>query len=155
MKSWGQIVFMIFLLIFCVSCSSVETATNIEVYSTEILEENAEGIFEVVGYKKVNALTVIESSDNHIDTVIKAIEDHYDLDGNYLKTEVLFSLFNKSMVTRVEDDREHIEELNKPTAILIPDEELMDIRIKELTVKEKERVEKHILSLWEGSKGKQ
>ncbi|RSL29908.1 hypothetical protein D7Z54_28640 [Salibacterium salarium] len=106
------------------ACGNVEKIENIEVFVIETLEENDEGFSETTGYKKVNAITNIEESENHLETDSKVIEDFYDIEGNYIRTEIIHSNFNKSKVTQAEDGEERKEEIQEPSTILIPDDNI-------------------------------
>lgn len=129
-----------------VACGNVEKTEHIEVYVIEILEENDEGFSEIAGYKKVNAITIIEASENHVETDIKAIEDFYDTEGNYIRTEIIHSKFDKSHVTKAEDSEERKEEIQAPSTILIPDENIEYFQFDDMTEDEKEKVKDHVLS---------
>ncbi|MBP3953517.1 hypothetical protein [Bacillus suaedae] len=70
------------------ACSSTESVQHIEVFITPTFTEQDNSISEVSGYKKVNSITTIEEGKNHLKTDQKQVEDFYDLDGQYLKTEI-------------------------------------------------------------------
>ncbi len=128
------------------ACSSVEKIQHIEVFVAETSEQDDEGFFVTTGYKKVNSITSIEEGKHYIKTDIKSIEDFYDKEGNYLRTEIIHSTFNKSYVTQKEDAESLKEEIQKPSAILIPDENIelfkLDVKTKEV----EEKVKEHVLS---------
>ncbi len=138
---------LLLLSIFLLSaCSNVEKVQHIEVFVIETLEQNGEGFFETTGYKKVNSITSIEEGKNHIKTDIKAIEDFYDTEGNYLRTEIMHSSFNKSNVTQAEDGENRKEELQEPSTILIPDENIEQFKLDNMSKEDKEKVKEHVLS---------
>ena len=128
------------------ACNDVQKGQHVEVYTIETLEQNDEGIWEKDGYKKVNVINSSEESDKQIKTDIKAIEDYYDLKGNYIRTEVIYSYYNKSLVTLYEEGDERKKELSEPSTILIPDDNLEHFSLDDLTKEEKKRVKEHILS---------
>ena len=128
------------------ACSNVEVTQHIEVFVTETSEENEEGFFEKTGYKKVNSITTIEESENHIKTDIKAIEDYYDREKNYLYTKIIHSTFTKSNTTLNEDGKDLKKELQQPSTIMIPDDHLEGFQLDHLTDEEKEKVKEHVLS---------
>ncbi|WP_438313631.1 hypothetical protein [Sporosarcina sp. FA9] len=128
------------------ACSNVEKVQHIEVFVTETSEQNNEVFFESTGYKKVNSITSIEEGKNHIKTDIKAIEDFYDTKGNYIRTEIIHSSFNKSNVTQAEDGENRKEELQEPSTILIPDKNFEQFKLDNMTNEEKEKVKEHVLS---------
>ncbi|UVI29230.1 hypothetical protein [Paenibacillus spongiae] len=135
--------FTIFLLS---ACSNMGKIQHIEVFVAEISERNDEGFFVTTGYKKVNAITTIEEGKNHIKTDIKAIEDFYNIEGNYIKTEIIHSNFSKSNVTLAEDGDSRKEVLQEPSTILIPDDKIEHFQLENMTEEEKEKVKVHVLS---------
>ncbi|MEC1716266.1 hypothetical protein [Schinkia azotoformans] len=139
----GSLMISIFLLS---ACSNVEKVQHIEVFVTETSEQNDEGFFETTGYKKVNSITSIEEGKNHIKTDIKAIEDFYDTEGNYLRTEIIHSSFNKSNVTQAEDGENRKEELQEPSTVLIPNENIEQFKLDNVSKEDKEKVKEHVLS---------
>lgn len=147
MKSNFLIISSLMISIFLLSaCSNVEKVQHIEVFVTETSEQNDEGFFETTGYKKVNSITRIEEGKNHIKTDIKAIEDFYDTEGNYLRTEIIHSSFNKSNVTQAEDGENRKEELQEPSTVLIPDENIEQFKLNNISEEDKEKVKEHVLS---------
>lgn len=128
------------------ACSNVEKVQHIEVFVAEILEQNDKGFSVKTGYKKVNAITTIEEGRNHIKTDIKAIEDFYDTEGNYLKTEIIHSNFNKSYVTLADDGDNRKGVLQEPSTILIPDDNIEHFRLENITEQERKKVNDHVLS---------
>ena len=128
------------------SCSNAEEVQHIEVYVTETSEKNEEGRWENSGYKKINSISTVVKGENHINTNIKAIEDYYDKDGNYIKTKVIHSTFEKSEVTKAETGQDQKEELQEPSTILIPDDPQEHFQLENMTEEEKEKVKEHVLS---------
>ncbi|WP_033542745.1 hypothetical protein [Planococcus sp. CAU13] len=128
------------------ACGNVENIQHVEVFVIETLEENDEGISEITGYKKVNAITYTETSENHVETDIKAIEDFYDTEGNYIRTEIIHSTFDKSHITKAEDGEDRKEEIQEPSTILIPDESMEQFKFYDMTKEEEEKVKEHVLS---------
>jgi hypothetical protein len=111
----------------------------------ETTAENKDGFFSINGYKKVNAITMIKTSDNHMNTDVKALEDFYDIEGNYLKTVVLHSTFNKSKVTLSEEGEESTKELQEPSTILIPVDKRGGFVLNQMTEEEKKNIKEHVL----------
>ncbi|RXJ04570.1 hypothetical protein DS745_04075 [Anaerobacillus alkaliphilus] len=147
MENLRSICFIGLVLCLLAACSSTETIEHIEVFVINTSEQNNAGFFGTTGYKKVNAITLIEDGKHHIKTDIKAIEDFYDINGAYLKTEIIQSKHQRSKVTLAEDGEDIKQELGQPSTILIPDDHLQDFRLDDLTDNEKEKVRKHVLSL--------
>lgn len=147
MKRISLIVGLLLLSIFILAaCGNVEKFQHIEVYVMETLEQNEEGYFKTTGYKKVNAITSTEASEKYAKTDIKAIEDIYDTDGNYIRTEIIHTKFDKSYITRAEDGDERKVEIHDPSTILIPDEIIQHYKLENMTKEEKEKVKEHVLS---------
>lgn len=116
---------------------------NYEAFIIETMEQNDEGMFVKTGYKKVNAITIVEEGKHHLNTEVKVIEDHYDLKGDYLKTELIYSKSDKSKLLYTEDGNEQKETLQEPSTILVPDE-LEESRSIKLTEEEQLRVKEHV-----------
>ncbi|MBU8907515.1 hypothetical protein [Desertibacillus haloalkaliphilus] len=145
-RKFMQMTFLVLIVFLLSACGRTETFQHIEVFVTETSEQNDEGYYETTGFKKVNVITTIEEGNNHIATDIKAIEDFYDLDGRYIKTEIIHSEFNRSKVTNVEDGDERKEELQEPSTILLPDETVDHFQLENMTEEEEEKVKNHVLS---------
>lgn len=128
------------------ACSTAEKYQHIEVFVIETSEQNNEGYFEKTGYKKINSITTIEEGKNHIKTDIKAIEDFYDIDGKYIKTEILHYTYEKSKVTLVEKGEDKKVELQEPSTILIPETNVEYFQLENMTDEVKEKVKEHVLS---------
>lgn len=136
--------FIMIFLILLSACSTTEKVEHIEAFVIQTLEENTEGFYETVGYKKVNSVTNSEVGKNHAKTDVKAIEDFYDLEGGYVKTEIIHSSFKKKVIDLVGEETNLKVELQLPKTILIPDGNKEEIL---LTKAEKEEVKKHVLSI--------
>ncbi|MED4018884.1 hypothetical protein [Sutcliffiella cohnii] len=141
-----KVCLLILLLLIMAACGKGEIVETIEVFVVETSEENEEGIYETTGYKKVNAITTTEERKNHIKTDIKAIEDYYDTEGNYIKTEVFHSNFKSSTVIDIDSEMNKKEELKTPSTILIPEDSSTDYLFNNMTDEEKEQVKEHVLS---------
>ncbi|WP_404430918.1 hypothetical protein [Sutcliffiella horikoshii] len=144
--SFFKISLLIVSIILLNACSKVEEVQHISVFVSETSEQDDEGFFVTTGYKKVNSITSIEESKHHVKTVIKSIEDFYDIEGNYLRTEIIHSTFNKSYVTQKEDAESLKEEIQKPSTILIPDENIELFKLDNKTKDVEEKVKEHVLS---------
>lgn len=133
-----------FLLI---ACSNVEKYEHVEVFVVETMDESKSEIpYETTGYKKVNAITNMEEGKNYIKADIKSIEDFYDVDGNYTKTEIIHSYATTSNVTNVTHGDNLKEVLQEPTTILIPTDEKGPFRVDDLTEEQKEQVKNYVQS---------
>ncbi len=111
------------------------------------MEKNNEDMFETSGYKKVNAITYtgeINEVQKQGENDIKSIEDFYDVEGNYVKTEITHVTFNG------ESEEEHKGEIQEPSTILISDEDIEDFELDNLSEEEQEKVKEHVLSIVEG-----
>lgn len=135
------------VIIFLLSaCGNVEKIQNIEVFC-----------IETAGYMKVNAISSIEEGKNYIKTDIKSIEDFYDREGNYIETEITHSTSTISKVTQVLNDKNRKKKLQKPSTILISDEDVENYKLENseiesmaleytLTEEERDKVKEHVLS---------
>lgn len=143
----GKLITLCIISIYLLSaCSNTEKYQHIEVFAIETSEQNNEGFFEKTGYKQINVITTIEEGKNHVKTDIKAVEDFYDIDGKYIKTEILHYTYEKSKVTLVEKCEDKKVELQEPSTILIPETNIDYFQLDNMTDEEKEKVKEHVLS---------
>ncbi|WP_248512790.1 hypothetical protein [Sporosarcina sp. NCCP-2222] len=153
---------LIVLLILSISllfgCSKVERIQHIEAFFTETSEERENGLFEKNGYVRVNAITTNEEGKNYIKTDSKTIEDFYDLQGDYLNTEVKHVTTTTSKVTQTGNTKIRNKKLHQPSTILITDEDVKNFQAENtmviehfsldpMTDEEKEAVKGHVLSI--------
>ena len=141
-----KIVFVSFVIFLLSACGNVERVEHIEVYMAETTEQNDDGLHEITGYKKVNAITTIEEDKKYVKTDIKAIEDFYDTEGKYIKTEIIHSTFNKSHITQVEEGENRREDFHEPSTILLQKDDLKTYQLDNLSEGEEEEVKEHVLS---------
>ncbi|RJE87041.1 hypothetical protein D3P07_17885 [Paenibacillus sp. 1011MAR3C5] len=128
------------------SCGSMDVVRHIEVFVHESMEVNEEGDYEVTGHIKANAITTSEESKNLLRTDVKMIEDYYDSDGNFIKSEVSHSRSHKSDISITDGGFSHKKELQEPSTIFIPEEGYEQFRMKDMSDEEKEIVKEHVLS---------
>lgn len=141
---WVCLISSIILLLG--ACSQAEEVQHIEAFGIEVLEQNAEGLYEPVGYKKVNAITTTKENKNYTRVDLKTVEDFYDTEGNYTKTVVTHEQSYKSNVLDTRDGFRRTEELHEPSTILIPEEDAANFRGDQLSVDEREQLKKHVQS---------
>ncbi|WP_168119998.1 hypothetical protein [Paenibacillus sp. HB172176] len=137
------------LMLLSTACGSVERTEHIESFTIENSEKQDNGMFEVTGYKKVNSVSLIEESDNHMESDVKMVEDYYNSDGIFLKSIFTYGHGTLSKLTRATDSDEQKLELSEPSTILAPDLEGDNFKGVELTAEEKVRVKEHVLSFME------
>ncbi|OBZ12814.1 hypothetical protein A7975_14335 [Bacillus sp. FJAT-26390] len=140
---WSLITAVFVLLSACGDGVKVE---HIEAFAMETSEENEEGIYERTGYLKSNSISIIVEGKNFIKSEIKSIEDFYDKDGNYMKTEIKHSKGGITQITEVENGNTLKKELLEPSTILIPDENIVHVQRYELSDDEKKQLKEHVLS---------
>jgi hypothetical protein len=138
------------------ACSQTEKYETIEVLVIEIFNDNQndKGIFETTGYKIVNAITIMEEGKTHIKSDIKSIEDFYDMEGNYIRTEIRHSYANKSKMLMTEEGINLKEELQEPSTILISPDNAKNFKLKNMTQEEKAQVKEHVFAYVEMLKEK-
>ncbi|MBB4825028.1 hypothetical protein HNO89_002254 [Sporosarcina luteola] len=152
----GKWLYLLILSVFLLSaCSDVEKVQHIEVFFMETSDDDS---FEKNGYIKVNAITSIEEGKNYTKTDSKSIEDFYDLQGNYMNTEVTHTTSTISKVTQNGKTKNRNKQLQEPATLLISDDDVESFKGKNtapieffsldsMTDEEKEIVKKHVLSL--------
>ncbi|CAG7630159.1 hypothetical protein PAESOLCIP111_03174 [Paenibacillus solanacearum] len=80
---------------------------------------------------------------------IKSIEDFYDMEGNYLQTEIIHSYSNKSKLLLTEENTLK-ETIHEPSTILItPDNAKKNLKLNNMTQEEKAQVKEHLLAFME------
>jgi hypothetical protein len=135
--------YFIFLYILVVSACSSQTFESVEAFEIDTLEVNDQGTYDITGYKKVNSITVTSESRSAVKAEIKAIEDHYDHNGKYLKTVLLHSesSLNKSNDTVTGDEKEIIlfEPLTLQVDYTLSEDDKK--QIKELVLRHLEKID--------------
>ncbi|MFC6333055.1 hypothetical protein ACFP56_10505 [Paenibacillus septentrionalis] len=146
--------FLIYLIgaLFLISCQSdngnavaVEKET-IESFSTRELEMNNDGLYEPVGYTKVNSITYIKENKHIIITHVRAVEDYYDLNDNYNKTVVVDSFYEKLKINHYVTSYDKKYEVAGPLTIHTPDHDDLFSSV-DLTSNESEDIKNHILKI--------
>lgn len=145
-----KIFLFVVTLLLISACSQTEKYETIEVFAIETFDDNQndKGFFERTGYKIVNAITTIEEGKTHIKSDIKSIEDFYDIEGNYFKTEIIHSYASKHKLTFTEEGNTIKETTHEPSTILItPDNnEKNNLKLSNMTHGEKAQVKEHVLA---------
>jgi len=103
------------------SCGSTEVIRHYEVFMSDSMERNEEGDFETTGYSKANAITTTESRKGLLRTDVKMIEDFYDLEGHYIKTEISHTRSHMSDISVTDGGFRLKKELQEPATIFIPE----------------------------------
>lgn len=117
-KTWVKIIAIVTLISLVVSTSfnsvyAESTSLNDEVSTTEVLiienmsdHPNEKGFYEKNGYVVMNSTTKVTSKASYpILIEVQSVEDNYDLQGNYINTQVKHSVINNDFklgVTRTE-----------------------------------------------------
>jgi len=140
-------VFMLTILLIS-GCEKNERYETIEVFGIETLadEQNDEGIFDETGYKLVNAITIIEEGKTYIKTDVKSIEDYYDMEGNYIETEITHSYYSRSKMLLTEDGNTVKAKLQEPSTMLTSPDNAGHFKSIHMTQEEKDKVKKHVLA---------
>lgn len=145
---WMKLIFFTTTVLFLVACNEAEIETEtyeeIEVYMTGF-EKNG----RITGYKRVNAITIKEVGEDFLKTDVKSVEDFYDSEGNYLRTEIKHSRSDSSKIFNKENKQTLTKEFEEPATILIPNDVLGQFDLPEMTADEKKQVKEHVLLLME------
>ncbi|NOU73748.1 hypothetical protein GC098_20395 [Paenibacillus sp. LMG 31458] len=146
-----KICLFMFTFLLISACSQTEKYETIEVFTIETLDDNQndKGFFERTGYKIVNAITTIEEGKTHMKSDIKSIEDFYDMEGNYLQTEIIHSYSNKSKLLLTEEGNTLKETIQEPSTILITPDNAKNLKLNNMTQEEKAQVKEHLLAFME------
>ncbi|WP_035663190.1 hypothetical protein [Halalkalibacter akibai] len=124
-------------LLYLSGCNT-QTYEAVEVFQIDLLELSDQSkAYDQSGYKIVNSITTTSETRNMLKADIKAIEDHFDPNGNYVKTVILHS---KSTLNKLNDtltDHQREEILDQPSTIFFEEEfneaerELVKARVME------------------------
>ncbi|MFX3632852.1 MAG: hypothetical protein ACE3L7_05350 [Candidatus Pristimantibacillus sp.] len=141
----------VIMMVICVlvGCASKEKHETVEVYSVESLSDStdSEGMYTPIGHKLVNAITIIEESKNGKKWELFVVEDHYDLDGDFMESSIEYGQGSKDFVTEhMTSDGDKMNS-DKPLTILTTELIDKDFKARDLSDLEKEQVKKHILNL--------
>ncbi|MFF2752632.1 hypothetical protein ACFVR1_02600 [Psychrobacillus sp. NPDC058041] len=134
------------------ACGHVEKNEHVEAFIVETFGKSVgpgPGLSEITGYQKVNAITNMQEGKNYLKADIKSIEDFYDTEGNYIKTEIKHTYHTISYVTNVVHGDNLKEEVQKPSTILLPNNKQDSFALINMTEEEKEQVKNHVLSYTE------
>ena len=147
-----KISLFMFTFLLISACSQSEKYETIEVYAIETFDDNQndKGLYEQTGYKIVNAMTTIKEGETYINSEIVSIEDFYDMEGNYIQTNIIHTNSNKSYLLHTEEGNTHKETIHEPSTILItPDNVKNNFKLIKITQEEKALVKEHLLAFME------
>ncbi|GMK37061.1 hypothetical protein PCCS19_01140 [Paenibacillus sp. CCS19] len=152
LMSLVMICLFMFTFLLISACSQIEKYETIEVFAIDTLDDhqNDEGFFERTGYKIVNSITAIEEGKNHIKSDIKSIEDYYDRNDKYLRTEMIHSYSYKSKLLLTDEGNTLKDTIYEPSTILItPENAKNNLKLTNMTQEEKIQVKDHVLAFVE------
>ncbi|MGQ7280658.1 hypothetical protein ACT91Q_22275 [Brevibacillus thermoruber] len=123
-----------------------ETIKNVEAYSIETLsdEPNDDGLFEVTGYKQVNAITEITADANQIKTKMFKVEDYYDRNSNYINTVVTSEEFENDYNTGEAKAKKQTKQYDKAMTISVNKSEKNTLSSTDLTNTKRISVQKNV-----------
>lgn len=75
------------------------THRTVESFVTNVIDEGQDGQLVLTGSKKVNSITQITEDTNTIKTKITALEDYYDLNGQYINSKLKVEEFSNDYLT--------------------------------------------------------
>lgn len=149
-----------FVLFFGITAPSIshaqtsdETTSHITVESFEMenlsSEQNNDGLYENIGSKKVNSITEITEGKNSIQTKITALEDFYDLEGEFQKSVFKIDVFTNDYSTGKAKHKFQVKEFDTPQTIenVTKSTKITEPKIKTLTDTEKNTVTTHLKKL--------
>lgn len=85
----------------------------------------------------MNSITALAENKNYTSSETKMVVDYYDLDGKYVKSEIVHSKFSKSHITMVEDgdDRKKSFRSHQPLSSLMTIYKIFDPVLYQMTIK--------------------
>ena len=136
--------------------NNTENQRTIESFEIETFSEttNSEGINEISGSKKVNAITEINANEDSVSTIITSAEDYYDINGKFLKSLISVQKFNNDYVSGEATIEKSEKEISKPQTILNYSESkiVKEANDKKLTNENKLTIDKHLQKLIKNKK---
>ncbi|PZD97269.1 hypothetical protein DNH61_02615 [Paenibacillus sambharensis] len=147
MKFFKILILTMIILVLFSACHNgnqkmIEKET-VEGFIIETTELNGETV-KTTGYMKVNAITYIYESEHKISTRIRAIEDYYDIDGNYQKTIIFDNSIENNKMLLTKDTDEAKEEAVGPLTIHLPDG-TTEFKSDELTAEQINDIREHVI----------
>lgn len=117
MKRIFSVILSIGIVLLC-SCQQPDPS--------DVEKETVEGfILETLdgtdGYKKVNSITNMKENKHVLAARVRVIEDYYDSNGDYIKTEILHTFSKKNKMLQTIDGDDTREEVSGPLTIHLPD----------------------------------
>ncbi|MFS0726614.1 hypothetical protein [Paenibacillus sp. 1P07SE] len=144
-RRYGLILIGLLLLAGCQQDPDAEEVETVEGFSIEESEE-IEGYYETVGYMQVNSITY-HKMNRHVElSAVLIIEDYYDLNHQYLRTELVDTHYEKSKLTDAVKSHNNVQEAAGPLTIHIPPES-MDTRPRDLNEEQLAEIRAHIFSV--------
>lgn len=140
-SSWICSIWMV--LVLCSCLSEGEKVEHVEAFIAENIMMNADGFSVPAGYKKVNSITNYEDNRGATQSRVRAIEDYYDSNGNFIITKVYDQSHKRLKNLRTEDTNNLEQELDQPLTIHIPDDHAW--RPVQLTDEQKDEVKAHVM----------
>jgi hypothetical protein len=138
------------------SAEQAKTFKTVETFEVQELshEVNDEGLYEEIGSKKVNSITEVTEGKNFIKTKITAVEDFYNLDGEFEKSVFKIEEFNNNYTTGKAKHKVKVKEYDSPQTIenLTKTGIVQKANTKTLQGEEKENVNSKINKIAKDSK---
>jgi hypothetical protein len=140
-SSWICSVWMV--LVLCSCQSEGEKVEHVEAFIAENIMMSADGFSVSAGYKKVNSITNYEDNRGATQSRVRAIEDYYDSNGNFIITKVYDQSHKRLKNLQTEDTNNLEQKLDQPLTIHIPDDH--GWRPVQLTDEQKDEVKAHVM----------
>ncbi|OME95020.1 MULTISPECIES: hypothetical protein [Paenibacillus] len=131
------------VLVLCSCQSEGEEVEHVEAFIAENIMMNADGFSVPAGYKKVNSITNYEDNRGATQSRVRAIEDYYDSNGNFIITKVYDQSHKRLKNLQTEDTNNLEQELDQPLTIHIPDDQTW--KPVQLTDEQKDEIKAHVM----------
>lgn len=128
---WTCSVWMV--LVLCSCQSEGEKVEHVEAFIASV----------PTGYKKVNSITNYEDNRGATMSRIRAIEDYYDSNGNFIITKVYDQRHKRLKNLQTEDTNNLEQELDQPLTIHVPDDQTW--RLVQLSDEQKDEIKAHVM----------
>lgn len=120
---------------------------NVESYEIEVFSDtpDEEGIYEIVGHKKVNTVTNMSGDIDNIKTAMTTVEDYYDLNGNFIESIISITDFENNFINGKGISEVNSKKSNTPQTILnVTETKFIETNEKKLSTEEQKLIEKRL-----------
>lgn len=131
-----------------ISLGDYQNVKKVESFEVEYLSDipNEEGLYELLGYKKVNSIWEVTKTTDAVETVLTSVEDYYDLEGKFIESKVVIGEYENDYNTGEANVKIRNKEFKSPQTIKV-NKKTVNSEDRTLINEDKVKVENHIANL--------